>query len=1007
MGVLALLLAVIGLGIAEARRWRRYRRDNDERMARLESQVSGLRAELRRFGADFRGFQKSFAAREIADPSLPVVDQVKPALSAQVTASETQKGVVSSLPGGIAVGPPPTVAQSLTPASPVQAPSPVAPPSFVPEAEGPSLGERLRSAVALEEVLGTNWLNKIGIIVLVLGVAFFLAYQLRQLGPGGKVLVGYAVSGALLGSGIFFERRDRYRILARAAIGGGWALLFFTTYAMHHVPAAQVIDVQAFDLVLLLVVAAAMIIHTLRYHSQVVTALAFLLALSTVTISRSNAFSLSASAILVVGLVVVSIRMRWFELEVFGLLATYLNHYFWLRPIIEPMDVQRQVFPEFPASVGLLLFYWAVFRASYLVRRVEDRQQENISTVAALLNTLLLLGIMRYQSVRPELAFWFLLGLGAVETMLGQLRLICRRRAAVVILSTIGIVLLIAAFPFRFSGAQLSVLWLVAAVAVFLAGVFTREIVFRRLGMLTTALVAGHLMAVDAARVLGMRFDGADMASQPLLAVVFALAALVFYGKSHVVLRRWPQLFQLPFDRLCLERFSYAGGMLALVGAYVAWPGVWTAVAWAALGLILAIAGNRLTLLPLSFQGHLVAFLAVLGVLAINLEATARYQDITLRLITISLVAAFLYVSSRWSGPRAFWRFREIPASYTWAASALVGLLIWYELRSTGVALGWCILGLILFELGLERGSTHLRLQGYLALAGAFLRIFYVNLNAEGIAGQLSPRFYTIIPLAVAFYYVYWQLESRRESLLQPDRRLRAPQIFSYLGTLTLVALIRFEADLDWVVAAWAALVLLLLMIAWRKGRTVFLGQGILLSLAVLFRTTFHNFYERSWLPSPALQSRVLCVGATIAVLIVCLLLALQRRGTLTPTSSELHWLTRLFGAVERYPEQILFFIILILSSILLALEMSGGMVTVAWGFLGVAVFLFALWARERSFRLSGLGLLLLCVGKIAFWDAWGLNPRDRYLTFIVLGSALLFISFLYTRYRETIRGYL
>jgi hypothetical protein len=48
-----------------------------------------------------------------------------------------------------------------------------------------------------------------------------------------------------------------------------------------------------------------------------------------------------------------------------------------------------------------------------------------------------------------------------------------------------------------------------------------------------------------------------------------------------------------------------------------------------------------------------------------------------------------------------------------------------------------------------------------------------------------------------------------------------------------------------------------------------------------------------------------------------------------------------------------------------------------------------------------------LCVGKILLVDVWGLNPRDRYLTLIVLGGALLLVSFLYTKNREVIRQYL
>jgi hypothetical protein len=39
--------------------------------------------------------------------------------------------------------------------------------------------------------------------------------------------------------------------------------------------------------------------------------------------------------------------------------------------------------------------------------------------------------------------------------------------------------------------------------------------------------------------------------------------------------------------------------------------------------------------------------------------------------------------------------------------------------------------------------------------------------------------------------------------------------------------------------------------------------------------------------------------------------------------------------------------------------------------------------------------------------DVWRLDPRDRYLTFIVLGGALLLVSFLYTRNREALRQYL
>src|SRR5207245_1403761 len=179
----------------------------------------------------------------------------------------------------------------------------------------------------------------------------------------------------------------------------------------------------------MLVVAAAMVWNTLRYRSQVVTGLAFLLAFLTVTFSHVSVYSLSAGVILAAGLVVIAGRMQWFELEIFGILASYLNHFLWLRPIIEPMHGHRHPFPELAASAAILALYWVIFRISYVLRQPNDDRKERVSSIAALLNTVLLLALFKYQSAHPEWAFWALLAIGGVETVLSQLPVTRRRRS--------------------------------------------------------------------------------------------------------------------------------------------------------------------------------------------------------------------------------------------------------------------------------------------------------------------------------------------------------------------------------------------------------------------------------------------------------------------------------------------------------------------------------------------------------------------------------------------------
>ncbi|HWY05982.1 MAG TPA: DUF2339 domain-containing protein, partial [Candidatus Acidoferrales bacterium] len=112
-------------------------------------------------------------------------------------------------------------------------------------------------------------------------------------------------------------------------------------------------------------------------------------------------------------------------------------------------------------------------------------------------------------------------------------------------------------------------------------------------------------------------------------------------------------------------------------------------------------------------------------------------------------------------------------------------------------------------------------------------------------------------------------------------------------------------------------------------------------------------------------------------------------------------------SALLRRPEQIYFFLPMILVTILILNEVSQGRVTIGWGIEAVVAFLFALIVGERSFRLAGLGLLLVCVAKIVVLDVWRQERSDRFITFITLGVALLLVSYLYTRYSEAIRRYL
>ncbi len=1063
----------------------------------------------------------------------------------------------------------------------------------------------------MEELLGLNLFAKIGIVLLVLGFALLGRMALLSMGPGQRVALIYAVSAALLGGGIWLERQERYRLLGRAGIGGGWALLFFTTYALHHVSAMAVLASNTVDCVLMLVVAVSMVAHTLRYKSQVVTGLAFLLAFSTVALSQDSVYALVSGIILALGIVAIALRMNWYELEVFGILASYANHFYWLYKLY-PDGFDGRVFPQFWTSSIILVIYWAVFRISYIVRNIRGPRDETVSSLAALVNTISLLAVIKFQSTRPELAFYALLGLGAVEFLCGQLPPCRHRRSAFKLLTVVGTILMFAAVPFKFSGNNIALFWMIAAELLLVAGIIQAEVVFRRLGLIAGTLTGllvcyearsiielhqhseaplirdgillltvsllfcinsqfirrkwnGMFGSIDAPLATAQGYLGALTAVLGVSAILtadwtalgwMALVLIAVYGKrrlndNHTMVQacalaalvlfrcvefnchfdiHYPHHIagriitlpilaiafyaagwllsgvddsRVPLRLLCLwagslllamlawfdvsqpwvatvwvalavalgllarrirvPQFSYQEHALAvaaiaqlvainidaslaieryvpLLGCaaafyaisrfctmkeasyarFAAWTHTWAATAliaalawheaaqpwlvvvWAVFAVALAAVDRIFSVEELSYQAHLLALLAIVRAVTVNFYLHDQWHGVDLRLTTVSILVAVLYALARWIRLPESWQTSEVRHTYTWVACILAAWLMWCEVRPVGVAPAWAAFGLLLFEISAWKQQKQLRLQAFALLVAAFIRIFFVNLTAPVMPGEfLSPRVYTIVPMVLIYFYVWARLRPVPDS--KPSG-WSAADLFACFGTACAIALLYFEVASQWIVVAWALLAFALVMAALLLDRSIFLQQSILLVVLTVGRSLGHNLLkagiDAGSFVSDAWRSKFLVLSITAAVLFSALPLALRLRA---------RYRDRQISAIDRYlglgyPEQIFFFAPMVIVSVMIAARTSPGLVTLSWAVEAVAVILLGLLVTQRSYRLTGIFLLLLCVGKIVFHDAWLLGERDRYTTFIVLGAALTLVSTLYGKYREIVR---
>src|SRR5258708_3688175 len=514
----------------------------------------------------------------------------------------------------------------------VVAPSPVAP--------------KKAASEGLEEKIGLKWFARIGIIIVVLGIALLIASKWTVIPLFVRVLLIYAGGLGILGLGIFAERYDNYRVLGRSLIGGGWATTFTITFAIGHAPSLLVLHSVTADLFLLLMVAAIMVWHTLKYDSQAVTGIAVLLGFASVTLNPDPPYNLIASVLLIAGMTVIVLKRQWFELAVLGILASYLTHLYCLYDkIIGPMGSHKTIFPQFYQIAALVLSYWVIFRVSYIFRKVSSRDQENISTVAALLNPLLLLAVLRYQSYQPKWGFTLLLALGAVEFILGQLSVSRRRTLPFYILSSLGATLMVAAVPLRYSGDTLAFLWLAVAELFLLAGIFTKEKLFRRFGCIISFLVSSSALPLRLAPLARQ-----VMTSQPhhstQVGLILAAIAAVLYANSHVIARVRADLFADELDKKALRLLSFISIVFAVGAIYSYVSDSAAAVALALFVVVISWLGRHFRIAELVYQAHWIAAVAFCDVVARGQLLETSWHAFPSRVLTFGLVAPPFYLSS-------------------------------------------------------------------------------------------------------------------------------------------------------------------------------------------------------------------------------------------------------------------------------------------------------------------------------------------------------------------------
>jgi len=189
----------------------------------------------------------------------------------------------------------------------------------------------LRNNPDIEKFIGENLINKIGIAVLILGIAFFVKYAIDQnwINEVGRVCIGLFCGVILIA--VAHRLRKNYRSFSSVLVGGGLTVFYFTiAFAFHQY---QLISQPSAFAIMVIITVFAVVLSILydRMELAILATIGGFITPFLVSKGEGNYIILfTYLCILNAGLIVLSFYKRWHVLHFIAFVLTAIIYGGWI-----------------------------------------------------------------------------------------------------------------------------------------------------------------------------------------------------------------------------------------------------------------------------------------------------------------------------------------------------------------------------------------------------------------------------------------------------------------------------------------------------------------------------------------------------------------------------------------------------------------------------------------------------------------------------------------------------
>lgn len=321
-----------------------------------------------------------------------------------------------------------------------------------------------------EEKLAGTWFNRLGILAIMLAMAFFLKWSFdnQLIGELGRIVIGIVIGLAFIGAGEYFQRK-KYHIYGQGFTGGGIAILYFSifaAFAFYHLLAQP----TAFVLMILITLAASLL--AVRYDSPAIGIIGIVGGFATPFVlnngENNRIILFSYVAILNAGVLLIAYFKKWAAFNYLSFVFTYLSFFVGLRGSPVWYDFQNLD----TVSFLFLTLYFIIYLGVSYTRNLRLNKTFLWADMSLILFNAVLYFIFSYELLNRHygdmIGFWAVF-LGMVYLLMGiyiYRRFSGTKNLSLTLLAVAAGFITIAA-PLQFDGYWISIAWAIEAVIVF------------------------------------------------------------------------------------------------------------------------------------------------------------------------------------------------------------------------------------------------------------------------------------------------------------------------------------------------------------------------------------------------------------------------------------------------------------------------------------------------------------------------------------------------------------